>query len=284
MNVSHGFQMRKTNNAEVKTVFITGASSGIGRATAEYFATQGWDVVASMRNPQKAGSLSELDGVHIVACDVTDPESIQSAVLQAHERFGQIDVLVNNAGYGLVGPFEAVSEEQIRQQFEVNVFGLQAVTRAVLPQMRERGSGTIVNISSIGGRMTFPLYSSYHATKWAVDGFSESLSYELELLGIRVRIVEPGPVKTDFYDRSMDLNLETAPEEYRPLLERIMPRLAGEVRGAGPEEIARDIYHAATAGRRLRYPSGRTGKMILFLRRLLPESWFFVIIRFVFTR
>ncbi len=263
-----------------QTVFITGASSGIGRATAEYFAHEGWNVAASMRDPDKAGNLQDLPGVMVVPCDVVDEASVRAAMTRTQEVFGPIDVVVNNAGYGLVGPFEVISIERIRRQFEVNFFGLQSVIRNVLPQMRERRRGVIVNISSIGGRMTFPLYSNYHATNWAVDGFSESLHYELEPLGIRVKVIEPGPVATDFYGRSMDLELEGESKGYDALMRRVLPKMSGGVKGAPVQEIARVIYRAATdETSRLRYPAGTMGAMILWARRLLPDRLFFFMIK-----
>ncbi len=271
--------------SQKQTVFITGASSGIGRATAEFFAHAGWNVAASMRDIEKAGSLQDLPGVMVVACDVVDERSVRTAITRTQEMFGQIDVLVNNAGYGLVGPFEVISTERIRRQFEVNFFGLQSVIRMVLPQMRERQRGVIVNISSIGGRMTFPLYSNYHATKWAVDGFSESLHYELEPLGIRVKVIEPGPVATDFYGRSMDLELEGDSKGYDAFMRRVLPKMSGGVKGAPVEDIARVIYRAATDGTsRLRYPAGTVGVLILWARRLLPDRLFFFMMKYVLSK
>ncbi len=273
--------MKNTEQQSKQTVFITGASSGIGKATAEFFADRGWNVVATMRSPEKAGDIAERENVLALACDVVDEVSVQHAVTVAQEHFGKIDVLVNNAGYGLTGPFESTDEEHVRRQFEVNVFGVQRMIRAVLPEMRKRRDGCIVNIASVGGRMAFPLYSNYHATKWAVDGFSESVQYELAVIGVRVKVVEPGPVATDFYGRSMDVHDDGGIEEYRAFVEKVGPQLTGGgVNGARPEEIAATIYKAATdRGRRLRYPAGRTGKLLLMLRRALPDRLFFWIMR-----
>ncbi|NQV89976.1 SDR family oxidoreductase [Candidatus Uhrbacteria bacterium] len=263
-----------------KTVFITGASSGIGKATAMLFARRGWNTVATMRDTGKAGDLEHLPGVRILACDVTKQETINDAIETVYAEFGSIDVLVNNAGYGLVGPFESTTPDQVHRQFEVNVFGLQSMIRAVLPNMRERAQGVIVNISSIGGRMAFPLYSQYHATKWAVDGFSESLQYELAELGIRVKVVEPGPVKTEFYGSSIDMESSTEIDAYQSLVSRVLPKTTKEVKGATAEEIAQVIFRASVdQGSRLRYPAGSTGKLILWLRCLLPDRVFFFLIR-----
>src|SRR5262249_25648147 len=154
--------------------------------------------------PERAGDLFKLPNVACLRLDVTDTETITQAVKDAVARFGSIDVLVNNAGYGLVGPFEASTKENIERQFNTNLFGLMETTRAILPHFREKRNGVLINVASMGGRITFPLYSLYHATKWAVEGYSESLQHELLPFNIRVKIIEPGPIKTDFYDRSMD--------------------------------------------------------------------------------
>jgi NAD(P)-dependent dehydrogenase (short-subunit alcohol dehydrogenase family) len=272
-------------NLSCSTVLITGASSGIGKATALLFQKRGWNVVATMRSPEKSGDLQGLDRLVCVRLDVTQPATIETAIAQAFEQFGAVDVVVNNAGYALMGPFESCSLDQIRRQFETNVFGLMAVSQAVLLHFRERKSGTLINISSIGGRMTFPLYSLYHSTKWAVEGFSESLQYELAPLNIHVKIVEPGPIKTDFYERSADRSLETAPD-YQGFYDRVMPKLdqAGSS-GSLPEDVAEVIYKAATDGSdRLRYAAGKWIGILLALHKLLPESWFHKLTKTLLTQ
>jgi NAD(P)-dependent dehydrogenase (short-subunit alcohol dehydrogenase family) len=205
--------------------------------------------------------------------DVTQAASVEGAIATALERFQQIDVLVNNAGYGLIGPFEATSPEQIQRQFDTNVFGLMNVTRAVLPHWRDRQSGLLINVSSIGGRLAFPLYSLYHGTKWAVEGFSEALQYELAPFNIRIKLIEPGPIKTDFYARSADIAHKSGLTAYDKFVERVMPNLnrSGE-RGAPPDVTAQVIYRAATDGSdRLRYPAGGQAGALLLLR-LLPDG------------
>ncbi|MEY4756236.1 MAG: hypothetical protein RJA34_1134, partial [Pseudomonadota bacterium] len=172
-----------------KTVLITGASSGIGKATAKRFQSAGWNVVATMRSPEDERELNNLDRVLVTRLDVLDLPSIQLAVQEGLARFGKLDVLLNNAGYGAYGPLEVTPMEKIRRQFDVNVTGLLATTQAVLPYFRAQRSGTIINISSIGGRITFPLGTLYHGTKFAVEGLSESLHFELLPLGIRVKLV-----------------------------------------------------------------------------------------------
>jgi NAD(P)-dependent dehydrogenase (short-subunit alcohol dehydrogenase family) len=262
-----------------QTVFITGASSGIGRATAQYFQQQGWNVAASMRAPERAGDWVRQERMLAVPLDVTDLVSIREGLRAAIGRFGAIDVLVNNAGYGLVGPFEATTPEQVERQLATNVTGLMNVTREVLPHFRERRQGVLINVSSMGGRVTFPLYSVYHASKWAVEGFSEALVYELEPFNIRVKIVEPGPIKTDFYDRSIDLVRRDDLTAYDAFVSRTLPNLqkAGET-APGPEVAARVIFKAATDGSwRLRYPANSAA--ILWLRRLVPGRLFRAIVR-----
>ena len=216
---------------EAKTILITGASSGIGRDAARRFQSEGWNVVATMRTPENGAELGQLERTLVTRLDVTDPASIASAVAEAIERFGRIDVRVNNAGYGAYGPLEAFSMDGIRRQFDTNVIGLLAVTKAVLPHMRVQGQGTVVNISSIGGKMTFPLGALYHGTKFAVEGISEALHYELEPLGVRVKLVEPGaiatdcagseeaPKKIDVFRRRISIIGQLSPEERARLLE-----------------------------------------------------------------
>ncbi|MGZ5622989.1 MAG: SDR family oxidoreductase [Methylobacter sp.] len=261
-------------------VLITGASCGIGLATADYFHRKGWNVAASMREPAKDLVLGDRHGLIRPQLDVTNPESIQAAVDEVLERWGRIDVLVNNAGYGLIGAFEAADEMQIRRQFEVNVFGLMALTRAVLPSMREAGSGALVNISSMAGYACFPYYSLYHASKWAVEGFSESLRYEMEPFGIRVKLVEPGVVKTDFHTRSKDSISLSA---YEPRAGRSLARMEQFYRlGNSAERIASTIYRAATDNSaKLRYPLGWDARSLYALKRIAPDCLIRPLTRFL---
>ncbi len=271
-----------------KTILITGASTGIGYATALLFQQRGWNVVATMRSPEKATALAALANVCCLRLDVTNSESIQQAIEAALQRFGSIDVLVNNAGYGLIGAFEACSVEQIERQFATNVFGLMAVTRSLLPHFRAQKTGIIMNVSSIGGHMGFPLYSLYHSTKWAVEGFSESLQYELEPFNLRVKIIEPGPIKTDFYERSADLASMPGLTAYDAFVAKVMATIKNMgtgTTGSPPEVTAQVIYQAATDGsRRLRYPAGGNAGALLLLRKLLPDRWFSSIIRLAMLR
>jgi NAD(P)-dependent dehydrogenase (short-subunit alcohol dehydrogenase family) len=265
-----------------KTILITGASTGIGKATAQYFVERGWNVAATMRSPEKAATnpvdWPARENIFLARLDVTDPESIRKAIGETLVRFGPIEAVVNNAGYGLVGPFEASTPEQIERQVRTNLLGVMNVVRAILPIFRQQGGGTIANVSSVGGRVTFPLYSAYHATKWGLEGFSEGLQFELRPHNIRVKIIEPGPIKTDFYDRSMDLVSKPGLTAYDSFVARAMPNLqkAGAT-APGPEVVARVIYKAVTDGSwKLRYPAN--GALFLSLRRLFPESWFRAIV------
>lgn len=264
-----------------KTVLITGASTGIGRATAQLFQQQGWNVVATMRSPEKSPELSDLPNVLCLPLDVTKSDTIQAAIDRAISEFGTIDVLINNAGYALIGAFEACDMADIRGQFETNVFGLMEVTRAILPHFRLRQQGILVNVASIGGRIAFPIYSPYHATKWAVDGFSESLQYELRQFNIKVKIIEPGAIKTDFYSRSISVAQRAGLTVYNDYIQKTLPKMnrAGE-NGSPPELTAKVIYQAATDGSwKLRYPAGGNASFILGLRKLLPDAWFTALMR-----
>lgn len=264
---------------DTKTVFITGASSGIGLATARLFQDKGWNVVATMRSPEKAEALMKNERTLVLRLDVTDLGSIRSALKEAIARFGSVDVLVNNAGYGLVGPFEASTPEQVQRQINTNVIGLMNVTREFIPLFRERRNGIIVNVSSMGGRITFPLYSVYHATKWAVEGFSEALVYELEPFNVRVKIIEPGAIKTDFYDRSQDLMTKPGLTAYDSFVAKAMAKVQQTGATApGPDVVAMTIFRAATDGSwRLRYPVNSAS--ILWLRRFLPTRLFMGVVK-----
>ena len=260
------------------TILITGASSGIGKKTAVHFSNKGWNVIATMRSPEKESDLNQLDNVFITRLDVTDSESIQSAIKKGIEKFGKIDVLLNNAGYGAYGPLEAFPMENIQRQFNTNVIGLLETTKAILPHMRKNRSGMIVNISSIGGKMTFPLGSLYHGTKFAVEGISEALHFELKPLGIKVKIVEPGMIKTDFAGRSFDFQNDESLEEYREIVNTLMagfqsPELANNA--SEPEVVAEVIWQAVTDERStLRYTAGEDAKVILANRKELDDETF----------
>lgn len=259
-----------------QTILITGASSGIGRATAKHFHNQGWNVIATMRSPEKETELNALERVLIARLDVQDTASIDTAVAAGHAKFGRIDVLLNNAGYGAYGPLEATPLEKIRRQYEVNVLGLLATTKAVLPHFRANRSGTIVNVSSMGGRMTFPLGTLYHGTKFAVEGLSEALHYELGPIGVRVKIIEPGAVHTDFAGRSFDFSNDEGLAEYQPLVQSLFTALGPMMANASPPElVAEAIFRAATDGTdQLRYEVGPDAVALLAGRRAADDATF----------
>lgn len=264
-----------------KTIFITGSSSGIGKATAYYFAQKGWNVAATMRSPEKETELVKLDNVKLFKLDVTDNESISEAIKDAASQFGKIDVLVNNAGYGADGVFEAMTDEVIENQFNTNVFGLMRVTRAIIPHMRKNKAGTIIQIASMGGRITFPLFSIYHGTKFAVEGFTESLHYELKPFNIRLKLIEPGTIKTEFYGKGRVAVTGSDLPEYKEFVEKCEKvSQAPKDNGITPDTVAKSIFKAATdRSSKLRYPTGNPAPLLLWLRKRLPESWFYALVR-----
>jgi NAD(P)-dependent dehydrogenase (short-subunit alcohol dehydrogenase family) len=258
-----------------KTVLITGASSGFGKVAAKLFHTNNWNVIATMRSPEKETELSALSNVFISKLDVTNKLSIQNSVAAGIEKFGKIDVLVNNAGYGTLGALEAATEEQVKQQFDVNFFGLIEVTKAVLPGMRQQKSGTIINVSSVGGRITFPFCSLYHATKFAVEGLTESMQYELNPLGIHLKIVEPGGYKTEFAGRSMAFYGVGGLNDYQPAFDKFVDRLDKWPMSENIIEVADAIYEAATDGtEKLRYTAGHDAAQLIETRQQMNDVAF----------
>lgn len=266
-----------------KTVLITGSSTGIGKSVAEYFVSQGWNVAATMRTPEKATDFVKADNLRLYKLDVTDPGSIKKAIELAMQDFGNIDVVVNNAGYGAVGIFEKASPEEIQKQFDTNVFGVMNVIREILPHFRERKSGTIVNITSMGGLLTFPLYSIYHGTKWALEGFGEALHYELKAFNIRIKNVEPGAIKTDFYSRSMNVFKNPAIKGYDHFEEVVFKNTQdAEKTAPGPLVVAKKVFKAANStSYKLRYPVGGQGPMLLMIRKMIPLSWYRALVKMV---
>ena len=253
----------------MKSIVITGSSSGIGKATAKHFADRGWKVAATMRTPENETELNQLENVSLYALDVTDEASIASATEQILSDFGRVDVVLNNAGYGLMGTFEAATPEQIQHQFATNVFGLMSVTRAFLPQFRANNAGLFINVSSIGGLITFPFISLYHSSKWAVEGFSESLSYELGELGIQVKIIEPGGVATDFGGRSMSFASQEGLTDYDESMGKFQANFMNSgLGGSTAEFLAEGIYEAATDGKaQLRYLVGPDAEQTYAMRQ-----------------
>jgi NAD(P)-dependent dehydrogenase (short-subunit alcohol dehydrogenase family) len=251
------------------TVIITGCSSGIGLLAARLFAARGWNVAATARHPSALEGLVS-DRVLALSLDVVDEASIAAAVAATVDRFGAIDVLVNNAGFGLFGPLEAVTAEQFEEQFRVNVFGTAAMIRHVLPVMRRQHRGTIINMSSIGGRIATPFVSAYYATKFAVEGLSEALRYELKAHGIRVKLIEPAHFKTAFIERS--LPRWAAHPSYEPQVSNMTAWVADfDARAPEASPVAEMIFKAATdSSDRLRYPV--RGGLMLAIHALLPDA------------
>lgn len=259
-----------------KTILITGASSGIGKETAKLFQSKGWNVIATMRNPEKETELKQLENVLVTQLDVIDVASIQDAFNEGVQKFGSVDVLLNNAGYGAYGPLEAFSREKILRQFNTNVIGLLDVTKIVLPHFRQNKKGIIINISSIGGKMTFPLGSLYHGTKFAVEGISESLNYEVEQFGGQVKIIEPGMIATDFAGRSFDFSNDENIVEYQSLVSALMTAMPVMSENASPASVvAAVIFEAATDGKnQLRYTAGEDAKMLMANRQQYDDATF----------
>lgn len=259
-----------------QTILITGASTGLGRASAKHFQAQGWNVIATMRSPESETELSGFERVLVTRLDVQDVASIGAAVEAGIAKFGRIDALLNNAGYGAYGPLESTSLEKLRRQLDVNVIGLLATTKALLPHFRQQRSGTIVNVSSMGGRITFPLGTAYHASKFAVEGLSEALHFELAPLGVRVKIIEPGGIRTDFSGRSFDFSNEPAIAEYQPLVQSLFSVLGPAMeQGSSAEQIAEVVYRATTDGTdQLRYIAGPDAQALLTARLSSDDATF----------
>ena len=262
----------------MSAVLITGCSSGIGAATVQWFLARGWTVYATARQPQDLPSHPQC---RPLAMDVDDPASVRAAFEQVGRELPRLDAVVNNAGYGLSGSFESISEEAIRRQFETNVFGLMRVSRAALAQFRGQGGGVLVNVASMGGRLSFPFYSVYHASKWAVEGFSESLAFEAAEIGVRVKLIEPGAIRTDFYGRSAVFVHDPALSAYNAVVERSTRRMqAAGGKGSDPALVAAAIWQACTDGsERLRYPVGPDARLLLSLRRWISDRRYLRLMR-----
>lgn len=258
------------------TILITGASSGIGKATALHFQKQGWNVIATMRSPEKETELNKLENVHLEKLDVLDVASIETAINNGISKYGKIDALLNNAGYGAYGPLESFPRENIIKQFNTNVIGLMDITKAIIPHFRANKNGVIVNISSIGGQMTFALGSLYHGTKFAVEGISESLHYEMKEIGVKVKIVEPGFIATDFGGRSFDFQAGDI-EDYQPLIGALMKQWQNPNNTVSPPSlVAEVIFNAVTDGKnQLRYRAGDDANFLLDSRKRMTDKEFF---------
>jgi short-subunit dehydrogenase len=249
---------------------VTGASTGIGKTAAEALAREGYRVFGTSRKVRDSGPV----GVEMVACDVTDQQSVDGLVSHVLAKAGQIDLVVNNAGLGLVGAAEESSVQQVQALFDVNLFGVMRVINAVLPAMRQRGAGRIINISSALGLIPAPYLAHYAATKHAVEGYSQSLDHELREFGIRVLVIEPAYTRTDMESNSLEAD---APQPVYAENRARMFALNAKMLATGddPSVVAQTILRAASdAAPGLRYPAGKAAKQISLLRRLVPSKMF----------
>ncbi len=263
-----------------QTVLITGSSSGIGRAAAELLAERGYRVLATMRNPDKGRELTETArskgwDLTVIPLDVRDDASVQAALRQA----GDIDVLVNNAGFEVWGALEEMAVADLVDQFETNVYGPFRLITALLPAMRKRGAGVIVNVSSVAGRVAAPLNGAYAASKYALEALSESLHYEAGHFGVRVHIVEPGGVDTPFPDnrRLVGAGAGDRSSPYAPLItqwEQAAARFPGGGTRAPARAVADAILEAIEKGDKLRYPVGADAQMVLMARKQMDDETF----------
>ena len=270
-----------TNNRAVsKSVLITGCSTGIGRATAEHFVNKGWTTYATARKPETLAGLEAL-GCRTLALDVLDEASMADAVKQVEAEEGAVGVLVNNAGYSQMGPIEEVSMDDVRRQFDTNVFGLVRMSQLVLPGMRAQGWGRIINISSMGGKVVFPGMGFYHGTKFAVEAISDAMRFETRGFGVKVVLVEPGLIKTAFADTATGHTASDHPEgsPYIQFMEGVEKQTVGGYEGAmgvfatGPETVAKVIERAARVQRpRARYVVTAAAKMIHVTKTVLPDA------------
>ena len=265
------------SSATSRVVLITGCSSGIGWATAERLAQRGWAVYATARNVEEISPLAER-GCRLLPLDVTDEDSMRDAVAEVERIEGAVGVLINNAGYSQSGAVEEVPMQKVRRQFETNVFGLVRMCQLVLPGMRRQGFGRIVNLSSMGGKLTFPGAGFYHASKHAVEAISDALRFEVRGFGVEVVVIEPGVIRTGFAQTAVDLMGEgSGPYAGFDAGVASMTRENYErgplaALGGGPEAVAETIERAVSAARpRARYTVTPSAKLLILARRLLPD-------------
>jgi NAD(P)-dependent dehydrogenase (short-subunit alcohol dehydrogenase family) len=277
----------KPNGGITRIAVVTGSSSGIGFETAILLARSGFHTYASMRNLEKSKNITEIANneklpLQVVQLDVNDDRSVKDAIDKIVAENKRIDVLVNNAGYGLFGSVEDTSIEEIKAQFETNFFGVIRVTQQVIPIMRKQKSGgTIVNVSSVGGRIGVPVVSAYHSTKFALEGLSESMSYELEPFGIRVVIIEPGVIRTNIINSSASAKKALDPKSpYFSLMQKVENHFKSMLKNASlssspPEEVAKVILQAITSKNpQLRYTVGNDAATLIQARMNMPDKEF----------
>ena len=265
-----------------KVAIVTGSSSGIGYATSLMLARKGFYTYASVRNISRSARLeyeanAEKLPLKLIQLDITDVDSVKDALEKIVSEKGRIDVLVNNAGYGLFGAFEDISLDEIKAQYDTNVFGLIRTTQAVLPTMRKQKSGIIVNVSSINGQVAFPVISAYASTKFATEGLSESIAYELEPFGIKVVLIEPGPVGSNFMKGSILPKRALDPQSpYSELVQNVNAKITSQHENAtSPEEVAKIIVQAIlTEKPEFRYLVGDDAVSLLEARKKMPYPEF----------
>lgn len=267
-----------------KVALVTGSSSGIGFETSLMLARAGFNTYASMRNLEKSKNITEIAKkeklpLQVVQLDVNNDGSVKDAIVKIIKADQRIDVLINNAGYGLFGSVEDTSIEEIKAQFETNFFGVVRVTQQVLPLMRRQNSGTIVNVSSVGGRIGLPALSAYHSTKFALEGLSESIAFELEPIGIRVVIIEPGVIRTNILNSSSSAKKALDPKSpYFSLSQKLSDNFKSMMESestSSPEEVAKVILQAVTSENpQLRYPVGDDAANLIHARENMPDKEF----------
>jgi NAD(P)-dependent dehydrogenase (short-subunit alcohol dehydrogenase family) len=277
--------MNSDRNKKKKVAVVTGSSSGIGLETSLLLARNGFYTFATMRNLDKSKAISNLKeklSLEILQLDVNDDESVKETIQKIINEQERIDVLVNNAGFGLVGPFEELSVEEFKEQFETNVFGVIRVTQAVLPIMRRQRNGIIVNISSIAGKIGFPLTSAYVSSKFALEGLSESIAYEIEEFGIKVILIEPGVIKTNF-NNNIKIGKKVTNDSNSPYgemtqkrISRFKPRFES---GTPPIEVAKVILKTITSAENqsssvLRYLVGDDALKLMEIRNTMSDKEF----------
>ena len=269
-----------------KVVIITGASRGFGELIAKKFQKEKFQVIATMRNVDSSPSLMELDDVDIKKLDVTNKSDIKNVVDFTIKKYGRIDILINNAGYGAFGLLEEASEQEIRNQFDVNYFGLIDCIRGVLPQMRKQKDGVIINISSIAGRFGLPFTSLYNSSKFAVEGLTECLHYELSLFGIDIKTVAPGSFRTGFHD-SVNFTENEKKEELDDIRENLKKALEEGIKNEPPfpfgfgnsDDVANFVFKQSITKSKVSNFIGRDTKIINFFIKIFGRELLFKIIK-----
>lgn len=255
----------------MKTILITGSSSGIGEACATYFANNGFRVIATARNVEKIKHLSNNGNITILPMDVCDIDSINNVTKYINDNIHSLDIILNNAGYGLLAPFECSSDEQIKNIFNTNVFGVMNVCKSFLPKLKAQKSGLIVNVTSIGGLVSMPLNSIYHSTKYAIEGFSEGLIYELKQFNIKVKIIEPGGVATNFNATAISQEFEH--NDYNDIITKIKHAFSSRKDNYSTAQyVAEGIFKACgDESNKIRYIIGDGAKAMYNLKNTLSD-------------